>query len=165
MTRKKKTRSKRQTLKAPVVGVINSSDDLVQTLSRHLALDGYAVVTLHVDEIKSGQQDFMAWLERHAPSVVIYDISVPYDNNWTFLKLIRELPACQKVSFVVTTVNKRALEAQVGPTDTIEIKGGHADDIEPTIDAVRKALKMDVGDEDRLMAKRNVHAVKMKEID
>ena len=44
-------------------------------------------------------------------------------------------------SFVMTTVNQRALDASVGPTDAIEIVGGHSDDAEPTLEAVRKAVR------------------------
>jgi CheY-like chemotaxis protein len=145
---------KRGPRRAPVVAVINTSDDLVQALSRQLDLDGYTVVTLHIEDIKSGKQDFVAFLKRHGPSAIIYDIAIPYDDNWTFLKLLRELPDACRLPFVITTVNKRALDVRVGPTDTIEIQGGHADDVEPTLEALRKALETTVRDEERLTGKR-----------
>ena len=127
-------------VRKPVVSVINTNDDLVSALQHALEAAGFNIVTGHVQGIQDGTLDFAAFLEEHDPAVVIYDIALPYDSNWKFLGMIRQLPQAQR-AFVVTTVNKRALDARVGPTDTIEIQGGHADDIEPTMEAVRKALQ------------------------
>ena len=72
---------------------------------------------------------------------MIYDIAVPYEGNWTFFQTLRKLPECKGQAFVVTTVNKRIMDERVGKTDVVEIVGGRAQDFEPTIDAVKKALK------------------------
>jgi CheY-like chemotaxis protein len=132
----KKNHNKR----APVVAVINSNDDLVAALANELKQEGYTPVTAHVADIKSGSEDFIAFLQRHEPDLIIYDIAVPYEDNWTFLGMLRTLPQCQHIPFVITTVNKRVLDSRVGPTDALEIVGGHADDVEPTLEAVRKGL-------------------------
>jgi CheY-like chemotaxis protein len=126
-------------VRKPVVAVVNSNDDLVSALQHALETDGFNIVTAHVQGIQDGTLDFAVFLEEHDPAVVIYDIALPYDSNWKFLSMIRQLPQAQR-PFVVTTVNKRALDARVGPTDTIEIQGGHTDDVEPTMEAVRKAV-------------------------
>jgi CheY-like chemotaxis protein len=149
-----RARTKRRVGRAPVVAVINTNDDLVQGLARDLESDGYTVATAHIENIKSGSEDFIAFLKRHEPAAVIYDIAIPYDDNWTFLNLLRELPMCGRIPFVVTTVNKAALEARVGPTDTIEIRGGHADDVQPTLEALRRALKTTERDERSRLGKR-----------
>ena len=127
-------------VRKPVVAIVNSNDDLVSALQHALEADDFNIVTAHVQGIQDGTLDFAAFLEEHDPAVVIYDIALPYDSNWKFLSMIRQLPQAQR-PFVVTTVNKRALDARVGPTGTIEIQGGHADDVEPTMEAVRKALQ------------------------
>ena len=57
------------------------------------------------------------------------------------MQMLRQLPVCRDLPFVMTTVNQRALDASVGPTDAIEIVGGHSDDAEPTLEAVRKAVR------------------------
>lgn len=123
------------------VAVINTNDDLVESLRKVLVEDGYFVVTGHVAEFKAGRQDFTAFLETHDPDAVIYDIAIPYEDNWTFLQSLRKLPAARDRRFIVTTVNKRVLDERVGRTDAIEIKGGHADDFELIIDALSKHLK------------------------
>ena len=127
-------------VRKPVVAVVNTNNDLVSALQHGLEAEGFNIVTAHIEAIKSGEVDFAAFLDEHNPALVIYDIVLPYDGNWVFLKMLRQLPQAQHRPFVVTTVNKRALDARVGATDAIEIRGGHADDIAPTMDAVRNAL-------------------------
>lgn len=122
---------------SPVVAVINTSDDLVQVLRDALIREGFDVVTSHVQDFKTGRQDFGSFLRSHKPAVVVYDISVPYEDNWTFLQTLRELPDARGRAFVVTTVNKRVFERRVGRADVVEIEGGRADDLDPVIDAVK----------------------------
>jgi DNA-binding response OmpR family regulator len=124
----------------PVVAVINTNDDLVQSLRKVLVDEGYYVVTGHIGDLKSGRQDFSAFLNAHRPAAVIYDIAVPYEDNWTFLQTLLKLPETNEPIFVMTTVNKRVLEERVGKTDAIEIKGGHADDFELIVEALAKRL-------------------------
>lgn len=127
----------RPTGTSPVVAVINTSDDLVQVLRDALIREGFDVVTSHVQDFKTGRQDFGSFLRSHKPAVVVYDISVPYEDNWTFLQTLRELPDARGRAFVVTTVNKRVFERRVGRADVVEIEGGRADDLDPVIDAVK----------------------------
>ena len=110
-------------------------------LREALVREGFAVPTMHIRDIKAGRQDFGGFLRSHNPRIVIYDISVPYEDNWTFLNMLRQLPDAQERDFIVTTVNKRVLEQRLGPQDVIEIQGGRADDLDPVIDAVKDRLK------------------------
>jgi hypothetical protein len=73
--------------------------------------------------------------------VVVYDIAVPYEDNWTFFQTLKKLPETRNRRFVVTTVNKRALDQRVGQTDAVEIRGGRADDLDPVVEAVQKQVK------------------------
>jgi CheY-like chemotaxis protein len=134
----KRTRQGRQA--RPVVAVVNTNDDLVLALRSRLLDEGYEIVVAHVRDIKVGREDFGSFMGTHQPAVVIYDIAIPYDDNWTFFNTLRKLPECVNQRFVVTTVNKRVLEQRVGRTDAIELVGGHADDFEPLVEAVDRAL-------------------------
>jgi len=130
----------------PVVAVVNTNDDLVQALRSRLIDEGVSVVPLHIRDVKSGRSDFGAFLTAHDPAVVIYDIAIPYDDNWTFFKTLRRLPESIDRRFVITTVNKRVMEQQVGPTDAVELIGGHADDFEPLVEVLRRSLRDSYGD-------------------
>jgi hypothetical protein len=125
----------------PVVAVINSNDDLVKVLRDALIREGLDVVTAHIRDFKAGKLSFPVFLGNHDPAVVVYDISVPYEDNWTFLQTLLALPESQARAFVVTTVNKRVLDRRIGPTEAIEIQGGRADDLDPVIEAVQKKLR------------------------
>jgi len=124
-----------------MVAIVNTSDDLVQVLRDELISHGFNVVTAHIRDIKSGHEDFTAFLTGHDPDVIIYDIAVPYEDNWTFFQTLRQLPAARNRDFVVTTVNKRILDQRVGDTHAIEIQGGRADDLDPVLEAVKTVLK------------------------
>jgi CheY-like chemotaxis protein len=67
--------------------------------------------------VKSGELDFVAFIEQHTPAVIVYDISLPYEANWNFLRLVRSSEPVKARPFVVTTTNKSALDALVGQTE------------------------------------------------
>jgi DNA-binding response OmpR family regulator len=73
---------------------------------------------------------------------VIYDISLPYAENWTFFRLIRDTQAAQGRQFIVTTPNKRALEEVIGQSEVLELIGKPYDMeiiLAKVADAVRRA--------------------------
>ena len=127
-----------------VVAIVNSNDDLVAVIRDELLRAGFNVVTAHIRDIKAGRQDFSVFLESHDPTIVVYDIAVPYEDQWTLFQTLRQLPAAKGRQFVITTVNKKVMEQRVGQTDVIEIQGGHADDLDPVIDAVKRLAKQEI---------------------
>ncbi len=123
-----------------VIAVVNSSEDTVEMLRASLQQHGFtSVVTGHVHDFKTGEVDFPAFLAEHDPAVLIYDISLPYDRNWTFLKLVLDTEAMRGRQVVLTTTNKARLEELVGPTATLEIVGKPYD-LDLIVGAVEAAL-------------------------
>lgn len=123
----------------PIIAVFNSSDDTVDLLRTYLEQQGFQTVAGHIPDVKKGELDLVAFIEHHAPSVIIYDISPPYDANWTFLRLVRSSAPARSRRFVITTTNKPALEKMVGATEAIEIIGKPYD-LRQVAAAVRAAL-------------------------
>jgi DNA-binding NarL/FixJ family response regulator len=123
----------------PIIAVFNSSDDTVEMLRTALESQGLHTVPGHIGELKKGEIDFVAFIEHHRPAVIVYDISLPYDTNWNFLKLVRSSQPAQGCRFILTTTNKPALDKLVGETEALEIIGKPYD-LERVIAAVRAAL-------------------------
>ena len=123
----------------PIIAVFNSSSDTVDMLRTVLEQEGYHTVPGHIADLKKGELDFVDFIEHHRPAVIVYDISPPYDTNWTFLRLVRSSQPAQSARFVLTTTNTPALDDLVGPTEALEIIGKPYD-LERVVGAVRDAL-------------------------
>ena len=123
----------------PTIAVINSNEDTTDMLRACLQNGGFSSVVIgHVTEIKRGQTDFLKFLETHDPDVFVWDISIPYEENWRFVQLMMSSDRMHGRRVILTTTNKRALEALVGHTETIEIIGKPYD-LEQVVRAVKKA--------------------------
>ena len=124
-----------------VVAVVNSSEDTVEMLRECLVHHGFtSVVTGHIHDFKTGETDFPEYLRQHDPAVVVYDVSIPYEQNWTFLRLLLDSETMRGRKVVLTTTNKKRLEELVGPTDAYEIVGKPYD-----LDQIVGAVKAVIG--------------------
>ena len=122
----------------PTVAVINGLQDTIDMLRFVLEDAGFRVVDTQARDVRRGEVDLAEFVQRHDAAVVLYDIAIPYDENWRALHERRAAPALATTPFVVTTTNQRALEGVVGPTDAVEIIGKPYD-LHRIVDAVRRA--------------------------
>ena len=123
-----------------VVAVVNSNEDTVEMLRVCLTEAGFtSVVEGHVRDFKTGAADFTEYLRRYDPALLVYDVSIPYEQNWNFLRLVLDSASMRGRKIIVTTTNKKRLEELVGPTDALEIVGKPYD-LEQIVTAVKSAL-------------------------
>ena len=107
----------------PLVAVLNNDPDLINLLATWLETHGIRVVCASLTDFRRGHEDVAAFLLRHAPTVLLLDLGMPYGPNWDYLNALRLIPETAGVPIVVTTGNKTALERAVGVTDAIELSG------------------------------------------
>ena len=125
------------------IAVVNSNEDTTEMLRQILQNHGFtSVVVGHVTEIKRGRTDFLEFIAEHDPQVFVWDIGIPYAENWRFTRMLFDLEQMKGRRIVLTTTNKRALESLVGETGAIEIIGKPYD-----LDQIVKAVKREAGAE------------------
>jgi CheY-like chemotaxis protein len=108
---------------ARMVGVLNSTEDVIEILQELLEGEGYATTAAFIPDFKRGRGDLAAWLAQLPPAPIIYDLPPPYEQNWRFFQSVRSLEAARRHRFVLTTTNKRVLEEVAGPSEAIEFIG------------------------------------------
>ena len=125
-----------------VVALFNASDDTVDMVQRMLGASGlHCLVGCHFTDLKKGAVDFVRYMARHEPDVLIFDISPPYLENWQFFKTLRDGKAMNGRGLVVTTTNKDRLDEAVGAdSEAIEIVGKPYD-LDQIKEAIHASLK------------------------
>lgn len=126
---------------APLVAIFNSCDKLIEEVRSALDAAGFAVATARLAEIQSGILDLVAFIEVHDPDVIVYDLPRPYENHWNFLKLLKETNSLRDRQWILTTTDKRALDAAVGASGVVEIIVGQPYGADDVVEAVRLALE------------------------
>ncbi len=120
-----------------VVAVINTSPDVVDLLRETFRHAGLRTVSAFTYDIRDGRVDLDAFLAAHDPRVVVYDIALPYEENWELFRRLCTKPSMQRRSFVLTTTNAAQVQRLVGrETRVYEIVGKPFD-----LDRLSRAVK------------------------
>jgi len=123
------------------VAIFNSRVEFIDALREALDHEGLPTATALLAEIQDGTLDLVAFLETHDPRVIVYDLPRPFERHWNFLRLLKlQTDAVRKRTWILTTTDKKALDAAVGASGVIEIVFGEPYDIGDVVGAVRHAL-------------------------
>jgi DNA-binding response OmpR family regulator len=125
----------------PVVALFNASDDTVEMVQRMLDASGvHCLVNCRFADLRKGVVDFGGYLRLHNPDVVIFDISPPYEQNWTYFRTLRDDREMRGRGLVLTTTNKDRLDEVVGnDSSAIEVVGKPYD-VDQIMVAITSAL-------------------------
>src|SRR5438874_12644149 len=93
----------------PVVGIINASEEVRDLLTEVFEDEGFAVVATLAPDIKRGNPTIEEFIRRHRPAVMVYDIAIPYEENWRLFQRIQQSEAGQMTRWVRTPIYKAAL--------------------------------------------------------
>ena len=123
------------------VAIFNSSADTLDMLVCLFNSVGLRAVTARADDVKSGVFDLIEFIGVENPDAIVWDITPPYDRNWTFLRLLRSIGPLEDRAIVVTTTNKAHLETLLGrDSGGLEIVGTPYD-LRAIVDAVTRAIE------------------------
>jgi len=122
-----------------VVALFNASDDTVDMVAKLLTESGsdHTLISCHFADLKRGIVDFGAYLREHNPEVVIFDLSPPYDENWTFFKTMRDHKLMDGRGIVLTTTNKNRLDEVVGEDSVALEVVGRTKDLQEIASAIK----------------------------
>jgi DNA-binding NarL/FixJ family response regulator len=98
-----------------------------------------AIFNSHAEFIHS-LKDALEFLETHDPQVIVYDLPRPFERHWNFLRLLKQTHGLRKKAWILTTTDKKALDAAVGASGVIEIIFGEPYGVDEVVEAVRNAL-------------------------
>lgn len=110
--------------------MFNASDDTVDMVTELLCRSGgqQTLVSCHFADLRKGIVDFETYVAEHNPEVVVFDLSPPYDQNWTFYKTMRDARTMRDRGIVLTTTNKDRLDEVLGEdSHALEVVGRAAD--------------------------------------
>jgi DNA-binding response OmpR family regulator len=85
-----------------VLAIFNTSEDTTDLLRHVFERAGFVVVTAFTNVFRDGKVDFEAFMRQHRPSLIVYDIAIPYEENWRLYEHFRDSPACRGLAFVCT---------------------------------------------------------------
>lgn len=123
----------------PTIAIINTSEETVNMLLGLLDDDGFSTVAAYTIDFKRGIQDLERFFGYHRPDAVLCDVSLPFEENWTFCReRVVQASGLTAHHFVFTTTNKAVLEGLVGPTSAIEFVG-KPHDLHEVLSAVHHA--------------------------
>ena len=122
------------------VAVFNGRQEFIDKVSVGLQEVGYVTCSAHLKTIQSGALDLVAFIRLHKPELVVYDLPRPYESHWNFLRLLQETASLKNAIWVLTTTDKKAVEAAAGASDIIEVIFGEPYGVGDVIAAVQKKL-------------------------
>jgi DNA-binding NarL/FixJ family response regulator len=124
-----------------VVALFNSNVDALVLLGRLLESAGFTVVTALIPDLRNGRCDVNAMLDRHNPSVIVYDIGPPYEDNWKMFEQLRASTSMRDRRCVITAVSAARVEQLAGSDVRIYEVVDKQSDLGEIVKAVKEAAR------------------------
>jgi DNA-binding response OmpR family regulator len=122
------------------IAVVNTSEELADLMEEVLTSEGWSTVRGYTLDFKRGRQDLSTFLREQDPKVIVWDVAIPYEENWALYQEVRRLPVAEERQFVVTTTNVDVLNRLIGTDTAAHEIIGKPFDLEQLCTAVQRAL-------------------------
>lgn len=123
------------------VAVFNTSEDTTDLLRVVLEQAGFTVVTAMTTDIRDGKVDLESFMRQHKPKVIVYDIAIPYEQNWRLFQHMKTMPVLVDARFVLTTTNVAQVEKVAGREHLLYEIVGKPYDLDIIVRAVKDAAR------------------------
>lgn len=124
-----------------VVAIFNTSEDTTDLLRTVLERAGFVIVTIMTNQLRDGKVDFHQFMKEHQPKVIVYDVAIPYEQNWALFQHFRTRPAAKGAQFVVTTTNAAHVTEIAGKDQHLIEIVGRPFDLDQVVRAVKEAAR------------------------
>jgi len=124
-----------------VIALFNSNLDAIVMLGKLLESAGFTVVSALIPDVRNGRCDVNAMLDRHDPSVIVYDIGPPYEENWKMFEALRASTSMRHRRCVITALNASRVEELARSDDRIYEVVDKQSDLVEIVHAVKEAAR------------------------
>ena len=122
------------------VAVINTSEETAEVIEMTLQSEGWTTARGFTVDFKRGRKDLSAFLAEHDPNVIVWDVALPYQQNWEYFQQVSKLPEAEERPVVLTTTNSHVLREIIGDVAVLEIVDKPFS-LNELISAVRRAME------------------------
>ena len=103
--------------------LLNSHPDTLELLTDWFGAQGATVHQARTSEMCRRHDEARALLDLMKPNVILFDLAIPYRQNWECLQRLIQSGLFGSIPVVLTTPNRRALDQLVGDTGAFEVIG------------------------------------------
>ena len=119
----------------------DTSADTIELLTATLQKAGFIVVSGFIRDIREGRLNVEQFLADNDPVAIVYDIAVPYEENWRFFQHLKSRGACGRCNFVLTTTNAAYVQQLAGSEQLVHEIIGKEEDLAEIVRAVKEETK------------------------
>ncbi len=123
------------------IAIVNTSTDIVEMLASLFEEEGYEVVTALARDFRTQQTNVENFIAEHDPLVLVWDIAMPYEENWRYFQMVKQLPSMQGRHFILTTTNEKRVREVVGTEPAVIEVVSKPFDLRQLAEAVEHALQ------------------------
>jgi DNA-binding response OmpR family regulator len=109
-------------------------------LNQLLESAGFTVVSALIPDVRKGRCDVAGFIARHDPAVVVYDIGLPYEENWAMFEQLRA-SSMRDRRFVITSADAERMERLAGQDERIFEIVDRPFDLNNLVQAVKEATR------------------------